>query len=126
MKEGMNMDRRGFLNVTAAAVASAAVPEIAAAATGATLEPPSADASWRTFEVITEVEIRPQDVPAKLWLPLALYGDTDYQRALGVRWTGNASTTGIYRDPRCSAAALQSECRSHATGLTAKCFARRA
>jgi hypothetical protein len=96
----MNMDRRGFLNVTAGAAASAAVPEIAAAATAGILEAPSADASWRTFDVITEVEIRPQDVPAKLWLPLALYGDTDYQRALGVRWTGNASTTGIYRDPR--------------------------
>ena len=100
------MDRRGFLNVTAAAVASAAVPEIAAAATAGTLEPPLADVPWRTFEVITEVEIRPQDVPAKLWLPLALYGDTDYQRALGVRWTGNASTTGIYRDPHYGAPAF--------------------
>ena len=105
---------------------SVAVPEIAGAAAAGTLETPSANAPWRTFEVTTEVEIWPQDVPAKLWLPLALYGDTDYQRALGVRWTGNAATTGIYRDPRCSAAALQSECRSHATGLTAKCFARRA
>ena len=100
------MDRRGFLNVTAAAVASAAVPGIAAAATAGTLEAPPADASWRTFDVITEVEIRPQDVPAKLWLPLALYGDTDYQRAIGVRWTGNASATGIYRDPRYGAPAF--------------------
>jgi transglutaminase-like putative cysteine protease len=103
----MNMDRRGFLNVTAAAAASAVVPEIAAATTGGTLEAPSAaDAPWRTFEVVTEVEIRPQDVPAKLWLPLALYGDTDYQRAIGVRWTGNASATGIYRDPRYGAPAF--------------------
>ena len=94
------MDRREFFCVTAAAAASIAVPEIAAAATAGTLEAPSADAAWRTFEVITEVEIRPQDTPAKLWLPLALHGDTDYQRALGVRWTGNASATGIYRDPR--------------------------
>src|SRR2546421_9604380 len=102
----MNMDRREFLNVTAAAAASVAMPEIAAAVTAGMLDAPSAKAPWRTFEVTTEVEIWPQDVPAKLWLPLALYGDTDYQRALGVRWTGNAATTGIYRDPRYGAPAF--------------------
>ena len=53
-------------------------------------------ASWRTFEVVTEVEIRPQDVPAKVWLPFPLYGDTDYQRTLDTRWTGNPAATGIY------------------------------
>jgi hypothetical protein len=48
----------------------------------------------------------PQDVPAKVWLPLSLYGDTDYQRTLDVRWSGNPSATGIYRDPRYGAPAF--------------------
>ena len=29
-----------------------------------------------------------------------MYGDTDYQRLLSTSWSGNAATTGIYRDPR--------------------------
>ena len=100
------MDRRGFLNVSAATALCASLPDVAAAAPGAVLGAPPINAPWRTFEVVTEVEIWPQDIPAKVWLPLPLYGDTDYQRALDVRWTGNPSTTGIYRDPRYGAQAF--------------------
>src|SRR5438105_13700044 len=45
---------------------------------------------WRTFEVNTRAEIsRPQGV-SRAWLPLPLNADTDWQRALGNTWTGNA------------------------------------
>ncbi len=94
------MDRREFLNVTAVAALSASLPKIAAAAPSSTLEAPSRNAAWRAFEVVTEVDIWPQDLPAKVWLPLSIYGDTDYQRTLDVHWSGNPSATGIYRDPR--------------------------
>jgi transglutaminase-like putative cysteine protease len=100
------MDRREFLNVSAATTLFAALPDVAGAAPAAALEAPPVNATWRTFEVVTEVEIWPQDIPAKVWLPLALYGDTDYQRALDVRWTGNPSATGIYRDSRYGAPAF--------------------
>jgi transglutaminase-like putative cysteine protease len=107
------MDRREFLNVSAVTALSAALPTIAAPA--AALEAPPGNAPWRTFEVVTEVEIWPQDIPAKVWLPLPLYGDTDYQRALDVRWTGNPSATGVYRDPRYGAPAFFAQWTDRAT-----------
>ena len=100
------MDRRDFLNASTAAAVSAVLPKAASAALGAAPDAPPVNSSWRTFEVVTDVEIWPQDIPAKVWLPLAMYGDTDYQRALDVRWTGNPSATGIYRDPRYGAPAF--------------------
>ena len=100
------MDRRAFLNASAAAATGAALPRLITAARAAALEPPRLDAGWRQFEVVTEVEIWPQDVPAKLWLPLPLYRDTDYQRTRDIRWTGNPSRAGVYRDPKYGAAAF--------------------
>ena len=49
-----------------------------------------AESGWRTFEVTTRAEIsRPQGV-SRAWLPLPLRAGTDWQRALGNTWTGNA------------------------------------
>jgi transglutaminase-like putative cysteine protease len=101
------MDRREFLNVSALTTLAATLPAIATPA--AAIEAPPDNAPWRTFEVVTEVEIWPQDVPAKVWLPLPLYGDTDWQRALDIRWAGNPSATGVYRDPRYGAPAFFAE-----------------
>jgi transglutaminase-like putative cysteine protease len=71
------MKRRTFLG----AAALAALPLRRAFA---------ADPGWRTFEVTTRAEIsRPQGV-SRAWLPLPLEGATDWQRALGSTWTGNA------------------------------------
>src|SRR5450631_1718516 len=107
------MDRREFLNVSAVTALSAALPTIAAPA--AALEAPPTNALWRTFEVVTDVEIWPQDVPAKVWLPLPMYGDTNWQRALDVRWTGNPTATGVYRDPRYGAPAFFAQWTDRAT-----------
>src|SRR6185295_1337097 len=50
----------------------------------------AADAGWRTFEVTTRAEIsRPEGI-SRAWLPLPLKQDTDWQRAAGNTWTGNA------------------------------------
>jgi len=100
------MDRREFLSLSGVATLAAAAPPFIARASGAELVAPPTDASWRTFELVTEVEIWPQDVPAKLWLPLPQYRDTEYQRTLDIRWAGNPSNTGIYRDPRYGAPAF--------------------
>src|SRR5208282_547118 len=100
------MDRRGFLSLSSAAALAAAAPDCTVEAVGAELSAPPTDAPWRTFEVVTDVEIWPQDVPAKLWLPLPQYRDTEYQRTLAVRWTGNPARAGIYRDPKYGAPAF--------------------
>src|SRR5215467_6449580 len=102
------MDRREFL-MTSATVAAGVLPRIAPASAAEMPSPPPNNAPWRTFEVATDVEIWPQDVPARLWLPLPLYRDTDYQRTLDIRWSGNATASGIYRDPRFRAPAYFAE-----------------
>src|SRR5262250_3176764 len=92
------MDRRDFLVASATGMASAlAGIGTVRAADALSLSP--TNAPWRTFEVVTEVEIWPQDLPAKLWLPLPLYRDTEFQRTLDIAWAGNATTMGVYREP---------------------------
>jgi len=98
------MDRREFLTISTAGMAGTLAGIGPARAAEGTAAPPM-NASWRTFEVVTDVELWPQDTPAKVWLPLPLYRDSDYQRTLDIRWTGNASATGIYRDPKFGAPA---------------------
>ena len=100
------MDRREFLNFSGAAALAAAVPEFTAKASVAEFPAPPADAPWRTFEVVTDVKIWPQDIPAKLWLPLPQYRDTEYQRTRDIRWAGVPAKTGIYRDPKYGAPAF--------------------
>jgi transglutaminase-like putative cysteine protease len=54
---------------------------------------------WRTYDLGTRIEIRRQAGATRLWLPLAMFKDTSWQRALGHSWQGNFSRAGIYRDP---------------------------
>jgi transglutaminase-like putative cysteine protease len=103
------MHRRDFLSLSGAAAFAAAVPQAVNHACAAELAAPPTANAWRTFEVTTDVDIWPQDVPAKVWLPLSQYGDTDYQRTVDVRWSGNATRTGIYRDPQYGAPAFYAQ-----------------
>ncbi|MFL5313136.1 MAG: transglutaminase family protein [Myxococcales bacterium] len=49
-----------------------------------------AEQAWRTFEVTTRAEIsRPEGV-SRAWLPVPLDANTEWQRALGNSWSGNA------------------------------------
>ena len=86
------MNRREFFVRTGAAAAASALPKLAWSAADPL---PSV---WRQFEVVTEVKISPDAGPVKLWLPLPLYQDTDYQRSLAARWDTNARVAGIYRE----------------------------
>ena len=61
--------------------------------------PEEAPANWRTFDIKTEIELRRFRGKARLWLPLAQYKDTPWERSLGHGWEGNFASAGIYRDP---------------------------
>mgnify|MGYP006196074823 CR=1 FL=1 len=75
------MDRRSFL-LSSSALAAAALPWRGASA---------AAAPWRTFEVVSRVEVvRPQGV-SRAWVPLPLAEATEWQRPLGNTWGGNAA-----------------------------------
>jgi len=59
-------------------------------------EPP---AQWRTYDIRSSVTLKPFKGKARLWLPLAQYKDTPWERSLGHSWQGNFEGAGIYRDP---------------------------
>jgi transglutaminase-like putative cysteine protease len=102
------MNRRDFLIASSSSVAAAlaGVDKARAEQAGSSS---STSAPWRQFEVVTEVEIWPQDLPAKLWLPLPLSRDTEYQRTLDITWSDNAAATGIYRESKFGAPAYFAE-----------------
>lgn len=59
-------------------------------------EPP---AQWRGYSITSDISLPGGDGATRLWLPLAQYKDTAWQRSLGHSWQGNFTSAGIYRDP---------------------------
>src|SRR3954453_6344381 len=50
----------------------------------------TADPAWRTFETTTRVEVLKPEGVSRVWLPVPMGNDTDWQRGLGNTWNGNA------------------------------------
>ncbi|HEX7052556.1 MAG TPA: transglutaminase domain-containing protein [Burkholderiales bacterium] len=86
------MNRRKFLQSSAAAAAAQALPWSVAHA--------AAEQGWRTFETVTRVRVADPFGVARAWVPLPLPIDTDWHRTLGNAWSGNARRADVLRDPR--------------------------
>ena len=56
-------------------------------------------AQWRTYDISSTIALKKVEGQARVWLPLAQYKDTPWQRTLGHNWQGNFENAGIYRDP---------------------------
>lgn len=56
-------------------------------------------AQWRTYDLSSTITLNKIKGKTRLWLPLAQYKDTLWERSLGHSWQGNFETAGIYRDP---------------------------
>lgn len=56
-------------------------------------------AQWRTYDIRSTISLSRVNGRARLWLPLAQYKDTLWERSLGHNWQGNFESAGIYRDP---------------------------
>jgi len=54
---------------------------------------------WRHYDVQTTITLKRSEGKIRLWLPLAQYKDTLWERSLGHNWQGNFASAGIYRDP---------------------------
>jgi len=54
---------------------------------------------WRTYDIRSTIALSKINGKARLWLPLAQYKDTLWERSLGHSWQGNFESAGIYRDP---------------------------
>ena len=86
------MDRRAFLKSTAIAAAGASLPSRAPVA--------AAQASWRTFEVTTRIDLVLPQGASRVWLPLPLAVPTDWQRDLGSSWKSNAAQAEVIKEPK--------------------------
>ena len=86
------MNRRDFIKTSSVLPAVAAVGAIPWFSTSAFA---AADGKWRVFEIKTKVEVLKPAGATRVWLPLPLVADTDYQKNLGSTWNiegGSAST----------------------------------
>jgi transglutaminase-like putative cysteine protease len=99
------MDRRTFLETGAVTLAVAGRLRPRSAIGAETLR----EAKWRTFEVMSRVEvIKPAGV-TRAWVPMPLMPDTEYQKSLGQSWTGNAANMRVYRDEKYGAGIFYTE-----------------
>ena len=60
---------------------------------------PDEPEQWRQYNIQTAITLPAADGRIRLWLPLAQYKDTLWERSLGHNWNGNFANAGIYRDP---------------------------
>jgi len=98
------MDRRTFLKTSAAASALQTLPH------GSAL----ASQDWRTFEIVTRVELQWPKGVSRAWVPLPLASDSDWHKAIGSAWTGNASRAVVARDGKYGVSMVHAEWRDSA------------
>jgi transglutaminase-like putative cysteine protease len=87
------MNRRDFLQANSAICAGWAICR----AMPALADSPSAD-GWRTFEVVTTVELLKPDGVGHIWLPAPLIRKTPYQNTISTQFTAKGGTTTLSKD----------------------------
>jgi len=79
--------------------AATSPPQAEAEQRDATSLPDEPTTPWRTYDITSTIALSNASGKLRMWLPLALYKDTPWQRSLGHSWQGNFTNAGIYRDP---------------------------
>ena len=100
------MKRRTFLKQgvgLSAGLLTAGLPRIPRLAAA------TADARWRTFEVVTRVEPTVASGVTRVWVPVPLMTETDYFRRQADTWKGNAASSRLHRDERYDAGLVYAE-----------------
>jgi len=99
------MDRRMFLKSGAALPTAAAIsglPQFAFANV-------AGNDKWRVFEITTQAEILKPAGTTRVWLPVPLTVDTDYQKSLGNSWSAEGGTARYSQDAKYSAGIVSAE-----------------
>ena len=99
------MDRRMFLKSGAALPTAAAISSLPQFA----LANVAGQGKWRVFEITTQAEILKPAGVTRVWLPVPLTADTDYQKNLGSSWSAEGGTARYSRDPKYSAGIVSTE-----------------
>jgi len=99
------MDRRTFIKAGAAlptAVAASGLPRFV-------LADVAAGNPWRIFEVTTRVDVLRPAGTTRVWLPVPLTYDTDYQKSLGNSWRAEGGTATLVADAKYHAGIVTAE-----------------
>ena len=88
------IQRREFLKVGAVAPAAAALSGLPGWALGAV------SPHWRVFEITANVEVLKPSGTSRVWLPVPLIVDTDYQKALGNTWSTQGGKVAFTQRPQ--------------------------
>ncbi|MGZ3508636.1 MAG: transglutaminase-like domain-containing protein [Vulcanimicrobiaceae bacterium] len=99
------MDRRRFLQQGAAFSALVAIPAVARAVPAGDSFVPGPDA-WRTFEITTTIELDASNGPAKAWVPLPAFTESEWMRPQGNHWATNGISPASDREPKWGAQML--------------------
>lgn len=99
----MNVNRRTLLKAGAAVSLTAGLPRFASAS-GFNPQP----GPWRTFEVVTKLEIAKPDGKTQAWVPVPAVNEADWFRSLGSEWTTNGAAS-LKRDAKNGAAFVHVE-----------------
>ncbi len=94
------MDRRLFLTSSASAAALAMLPWRGA---GAAIQ------GWRSYEVVSRVEILNPRGVSRAWIPLPSVDNNEWHKTLGSSWSGNASRTVVATDGKYGVQMLYAE-----------------
>lgn len=100
----MFMDRRTLLKAGAAVTLTAGLPRFAAAAGNFNPQP----GNWRTFDIVTRVEILKPEGKVQSWVPVPAVNEADWFKSLGSEWTSNG-TAALKKDPKYGAEFVHAE-----------------
>jgi transglutaminase-like putative cysteine protease len=103
----MGIDRRDLLKAGIAISAAAALPRMASAQAQATFAPKPS--GWRDFEIVTKVEIDIPQGKTQAWVPVPSVNESDWFRSGESRWTTNAKTVSLKKDPKYQAAFVHAQ-----------------
>lgn len=99
------MNRRDFIKTTSMlpAAAVSAMPQFVAEALAASTD------KWRVFEVTTKVGVLKPAGVTRVWLPLPMAADNDFQKNLGSTWSVEGGAASVVNDGKYGAEMLYFE-----------------
>lgn len=89
----MYLDRRTLLKAGAAVTLTAGLPRFASAAFN------PQPGAWRTFDLVTKLEIAKPEGKTQAWVPVPAVNEADWFKSLGSQWTTNG-TAALKRDSK--------------------------
>lgn len=91
----MRISRRDLLLGGTALAGAAMLPRFAFAREAFITGP----GAWRSFEIVTRIDLAEAKGPAQAWVPVPSVDEPDWFKSLGSEWKTNAASARIERDP---------------------------